>query len=88
MLNSYFKDGRIFADELSRTEITQSKQLVTKEYVDYEITNASSGSGSGTYNIGDEYMGGIVFHTWDLYKHVYQLHISTLVRFRALNSFS
>ena len=41
------------------------KSIATKEYVDYEITNASSGSGSGTYNIGDEYMGGIVFHTWD-----------------------
>ena len=54
-----FYDGT-YADELSRTEITQPLQLVTKEYVDYEIAN--TGGAGGSLRIGDKIYGEKVFY--------------------------
>ena len=52
-----FKNGKIYADELEIAEITDNKQLVTKEYIDTYITTS--------YQIGDSHLGGIVYYTWD-----------------------
>ena len=37
-----FKDGTIYADELDIAEITYTKQLVTKEYVDANLQTTKS----------------------------------------------